>query len=122
MKIFNELNNDNFELYAANHYRNTACLDVEDFKEDLARFKYINRLLRRYESTGIISERLILNHIITIYNVFDISAATRMLFYRVSTNHWSTIKTFLIYLNYLKPDHKKNIVTDLYVVKKLQAL
>lgn len=122
MRIFDILNNDNFELYAAKHYRNPACLDVEDFKEDIARFKYLNRLLKKYEVTGMISERLILNHLITIYNVFDIDAATRMIFYRSSSNHWPTIKTFLIYLNYLKPDQKRDVVTDLYVTKKLQSL
>lgn len=122
MKLFDELNNDNFELYAAKHYRNPACLDVDDFKEDLARFKYINRLLRKYDNTGVLSERLILNHLITIYNVFDIAAATRMIFYRVAPIHWPTIKTFLLYLNYLREDQKKDIVTDLYVAKKLQSL
>jgi hypothetical protein len=122
MKLFDELNNDNFELYAAKHYRNPACLAVDDFKEDLARFKYINRLLRKYDSTGVLSERLILNHLITLYNVFDIAAATRMIFYRVAPIHWPAIKTFLLYLNYLREDQKKDIVTDLYVAKKLQSL
>jgi hypothetical protein len=122
MKLFDELNNDNFELYAAKHYTNPACLDVDDFKEDLARFKYINRLLRKYDSTGVLSERLILNHLITIYNVFDVAAATRMIFYRVAPIHWPAIKTFLLYLNYLREDQKKDIVTDLYVAKKLQSL
>ena len=122
MKLFDELNNDNFELYAAKHYKNPACLTVDDFKEDLSRFKYINRLLKKYEKTGVLAERLILNHIITIYNVFDITAATRMLFYRIPSIHWPAIKTFLLYLNYLKEDQKKDIVTDLYVAKKLQSL
>ena len=122
MRIFNELNNANFELYAAKHYRNPACLSIEDFKEDVVRFKYVNRLLKKYEASGMISERLILNHLITIYNVFDIEAATRMIFYRVSASHWPTIKTFLIYLNYLEPDQKRDVVTDLYVAKKLQSL
>ena len=82
-----ELNDANFELYAANHYSNSACLGIEDFKEDLQRFKYINRLLRKYDKSGIISERLILNHIITIYNDFERPAATTMIFYRTETKH-----------------------------------
>jgi hypothetical protein len=118
MKLFDDLNNENFEYYAAKHYRNPSCLDIKDFRCDLARFKYINRLLRKYENTGVLSERLILNHIIILYNVFDTTAATRMLFYRISTKHWPTIKTFLIYLNYLRDGDK----TDLYVTKKLQAI
>ena len=122
MKIFDELNNDNFELYAAKHYRNPACLDVADFKEDLARFKYINRLLRKYQNNNVLSERLILNHLITLYNVFEINATTRMLFYRVSTPNWPVIKTFLLYLGYLKEDYKKEVGVDLFVAKRLQSL
>jgi len=122
MKIFNELTSDNFEFYAAKHYKNPSCLDIKDFKDDLARFKYINRLLRKYENTGVLSERLILNHIIILYNVFDIQGATRMLFYRVSVNHWGTIKTFLLYLNYLTDDQKREVTIDLYAAKKLQSI
>lgn len=122
MKIFDELNSENFEFYAAKHYRNPACLDIKDFKSDLARFKYINRLLRKYETTGVLSERLILNHIIIIYNIFDTAAATRMIFYRVSSNHWGTIKTFLLYLNYLSDTQKPEIAVDLYAAKKLQSI
>lgn len=120
--MFNELNDENFELYAAKYYSNPACLGVEDFKEDLQRFKYINRLLRKYEKTGIISERLILNHIITIYNVFEKPAATTMLFYRTETKYWPAIKTFLIYLNFLKPGQKDTVSIDLHIAKKLQSL
>ena len=122
MKVFDVLNSDNFEFYAAKHYKNPSCLDIKDFKDDLARFKYINRLLRKYETTGVLSERLILNHLIIVYNVFEIAAATRMVFYRVSPEHWSTVKTFLLYLNYLKPDQKREVSTDLYVAKKLQSI
>jgi hypothetical protein len=122
MKIFNELTSDNFEFYAAKHYKNPSCLDIKDFKDDLARFKYINRLLRKYENTGVLSERLILNHIIILYNVFDIQGATRMLFYRVSVNHWGTIKAFLLYLNYLTDDQKREVTIDLYAAKKLQSI
>ena len=120
--MFNELNDDNFELYAANHYSNPACLGIEDFKEDLQRFKYINRLLRKYDKSGIIAERLLLNHIITIYNVFDRPGATQMLFYRTQTNYWPIIKTFLIYLNFLKPGQKALVQIDLHIAKKLQSL
>lgn len=122
MQLFNELNNDNFELFAAKHYRNPACLGLGDFKEDLARFKYINRLLRKYENTGVLSERLLLNHIITIYNIFDVSGATRMLFYRVIPKHWPVLKTFLLYLGYLKNDYKRDVPVDLFATKRLQSL
>jgi len=122
MKLFDDLDNKNFELYAAKYYDNPSCLSVEDFHEDLARFKYIIRLLRRYRETGIVQERLILNHIISIYNVFDIKAATRMMFYRIDDELWSTLKTFLIYLNYLPTSQYKNITVDINIANKLKNL
>jgi hypothetical protein len=120
--MFDELNNDNFELYAAKHYSNPACLTIDDFKEDIARFKYVNRLLRKYDETGEIQIRLLVNHIIIIFNMFNISAANRMIFYRVDTRHWSIIKTILLYLNLLPENEKKNTQTDLYISKKLKEL
>jgi hypothetical protein len=122
MKLFDDLDNKNFELYAAKYYDNPCCLSVEDFYEDLARFKYIIRLLRRYRETGLIQERLVLNHIISIYNVFDIKAATRMMFYRIDDELWSALKTFLIYLNYLPTSQYKNINVDINIANKLKNL
>jgi hypothetical protein len=122
MKLFGELNNDNFELYAAKHYRNSACLDVQEFYDDIARFKYVVRLLRKYRDSGKLQERLILNHIITIYNVFEIAAANRMIFYRVDINLWPALKTFLLYLNYLPENVYQNINIDLNIAKKLKDL
>lgn len=122
MKLFDELDNSNFEIYAAKHYRNHACLDVQDFYDDIARFKYVVRLLRRYRETGEIQERLLLNHIITIYNVFEIPAANRMMFYRVDVDLWSALKTFLIYLNYLPENIYQNINIDLVIANKLKNL
>lgn len=122
MKLFNDLNNKNFELYAAKYYDNPCCLSVEEFHEDLARFKYIIRLLRRYRETGIIQERLILNHIISLYNVFDIKAASRMMFYRIDVELWPALKTFLIYLNYISTNSHKNVNIDINIANKLKNL
>lgn len=120
--MFSELNNENFEIFAAKYYSNPACLTVDDFKEDLARFKYINRLLRKYDETGEIQLRLLLNHIIIIFNVFEIRAASRMIFYRTDIKHWSIVKTILLYLNLLPLDEKQDVYTDLYISKKLKEL
>ena len=123
MKLFSELNNENFELYAANNYCNSSCISAEEFYEDLARFKYVLRLLRKYRDSGIIQERLVLNHIIVIYNVFEISAAHRMLFYRLEPELWPSVKPFLMYLNYLaEPNNYSDITIDLNIVKKLQTI
>ena len=122
MKLFDELNNANFELYAAKHYRNLQCLSTEEFYDDVAKFKYVVRLLRRYRDTGKIQERLLLNHIITIYNVFEIAAANRMIFHRVDIDLWPALKTFLVYLNYLPENLHKNINIDLSIATKLKDL
>lgn len=122
MKLFNELNNANFEIYGAKHYKNHQCLSADEFYEDIARFKYVVRLLRRYRDTGKIQERLLLNHIITIYNVFEISAANRMLFHKVDINLWPVLKTFLVYLNYLPENSHTNINIDLNIAKKLKEI
>ena len=123
MKLFSELDNDNFELYAAKHYRNLSCISTEEFYEDVARFKYVLRLLRRYRQSGLIQERLILNHIIVIYNVFEIFAANKMMFFKIDEDLWPSLKSFLIYLHYLPENNKYHDVTvDLHIAKKLQTL
>jgi hypothetical protein len=106
MRVFDTIDEDNFPLYAAKNYNNPQCLDVEEFYDDLARFKYIKRLLRKYRTSGELQERLVLNHLIILYNVFGIEAANRMLFYKLEAELWPAIKTFLVFLNYL-PEHEK---------------
>ena len=123
MKLFNELDNDNFELYAAKHYRNLSCISTEEFYEDVARFKYVLRVLRRYRQSGIVQERLILNHIIVIYNVFEIFAANKMMFFKIDEDLWPSLKSFLIYLNYLPENNQySGITVDLNIARKLQTL
>jgi len=122
MKIFDTLNRRNFELYAAQNYNNPECLDIEEFKEDLARFKYLKRLLRRYEIADDLQIRLILNHIIVLYNVFGIEAANRMLWYKIEPEHWTYIKPFLVFLNYLPVDEQVEIPLDPLIVDLLRKL
>ena len=122
MKIFDTLNRRNFELYAAQNYNNPECLDIEEFKEDLARFKYLKRLLRRYEIADDLQIRLILNHIIVLYNVFGIESANRMVWYKIESEHWTYIKPFLVFLNYLPIDEKVEIPLDPLIVDTLRKL
>ena len=84
-----------FLLYAAKHYDNRNCNSHEEFMDDLRRFKYIKRLLNRYVETGDLKCRLILNHVIIIYNVFGSEAATKMLFLRLSGLE-TYLKPFLV--------------------------
>ena len=122
MKIFDTLNKRNFELFAAQNYNNPECLDIEEFKEDLARFKYLKRLLRRYEITEDLQVRLILNHIIVIYNVFGIESANKMIWYKIEPEHWTYIKPFLVFLNYLPVDEKVDIPLDPLIVDILRKI
>lgn len=122
MQLFEKLNDDNFVLYASKHYDNKQCTEVEEFYDDLNRFKYLKRLLRRYEMNGELQERLILNHLIVLFNVFGIDAAKRMVFYRVDDYSYSALKTFLVYLNYLREDEYIEIPLDVRIIKVLRNL
>mgnify|MGYP001178597054 CR=1 FL=1 len=116
------LTKDNLILYAAKHYYNPKCIDSEEFFEDLKRFKYIKRLLNRYRDNGELSERLILNHLIVIFNVFGNEAGLDMLELRIELEHWSVLKPFLIFLNVIKNDMYTNIEMDKTVVEALREI
>lgn len=96
-----ELNEDNFIIYAIKHYDNPHCKGMDEFMDDLKRFKYLKRLFRKYNAGKDLKERLILNHIIVIYNLFGPEAATKMLFYKIEKKFWSQLKTFLVFLNFM---------------------
>ena len=98
--MFENLNNDNFLIYAIKNYNNPGCEGMSDLEDDLKRFKYVKRLLNRYEKTGVPNERLVINHLIVLYNVFGL-AATKMLFYKLEDKYWINLKTYLVFLNRL---------------------
>lgn len=98
---FTRLNKDNYILYAARHYDNPSCKSMEEFTDDLARIVYVKRLLRKYERTGELRDRLLMNHIITLYNVFGSDAATRLMFFKLESDLHSMLKTFMVYLGYV---------------------
>ena len=118
---FNELTNGNYMMYALLHYDNPHCKDIKEFFEDIKRIHYIRRLLKRYHTDGILKERLILNHLITFYNVFESTAATRILFFRVEKSFHPSLKTFLIYINKM-PDDELDITLDDKVIKVLRNI
>ena len=105
--MFDDLNDDNFLMYAVKAYTSPHCI-MSEFEGDLKRTKYLKRLFRRYKVTKTLKERLILNHIILLYNVFGAEPATRILFFRIDEQDYDVLKTFLIYLNYM-PDKVKGI-------------
>jgi len=98
---FSILTKQNFEMYAMKMYNNPQCDTIEEFQEDMNRVKYIKRLLGRYHSKGLLKERLILNHIIILNNVFGPKACCRILFFKIDDKFHSYLKSFLDYLQYI---------------------
>ena len=97
--MFSEkLTEDNFLLYAMHNYDNPQCHSVQEFEEDIKKFLYLKKLISRYKNNDELRERLILNHIIVLYNIFG-DSATRMLFYKIDESCWDVLVTFLVYLN-----------------------
>lgn len=95
---FDELNEDNYLLFAIKFYDNPQALTMEDFETDLKRIRYVKRLLKKYKNTGELKTHLILNHLIVLFNVFN-DAAVPLLFYNLERELWPSIKSFLIFLN-----------------------
>jgi hypothetical protein len=94
-----DLTEDNFLLFAAKHYY-SVHYSITEFNSDLKRIIYIKRLLKKYKKSGELAERLILNHLILLYNVFEPTiAVNKMLFFKLDDNCYSALKTFLVYLN-----------------------
>lgn len=105
--MIENLTHENFILYAAKYYNSIHYIESEFFS-DLKKFKYIKRLITKYNVSGELKHRLLLNHIIMVYNVFEIEACTKMLFLKNSKTDYHILKTFLIYLNYM-PDVVMNV-------------
>ena len=105
---FGDLTEENFLMFSMREYNNMQCTDVEEFYDDLKKVKYIKRLFNIYKNDGQLKERLILNHLITWYNVFPIQAGTRILFYKIEEHFWPMLKTFLIFLDRM-PDKIESI-------------
>ena len=109
---FNELTNENYLMFALLHYDNPHCIDIKEYFEDVRKLKYIKRLFNRYKEDDVLKERLILNHIISFYNVFDNEAASRLLFFRVGKEYHSLLKTFLVFLNKMPDKINENLYSS----------
>ena len=116
------LTEENLYLYAAKYYYNPKFIDAEEFKEDLKRFKYIKRLLNRCFETGKLSERLIVNHLVVVFNVFGVEAGMNILKLKLDDKHWPTIKPFLIFLKAVHIDQLPEVISDSSVEKALRNI
>jgi len=122
--IFNELNEDNFLLFAIKYYENPQAVTREDFDKDLNHFKYIKRLLKRYKNNGDLRVHLLLNHFIILYNIFG-EATTPMLFFKIEKDLWSAMKSFIMFLGKF-PEYPKsdihNIQVDINCLSQLYSI
>jgi len=87
----------NFLLIAMHHYDNSQCTSIAEFEEDIKRFGYLKKLFSRYNENDDLKERLILNHIIVLHNLFGV-VTIEMLFFKIDKQHWNVLATFLVYL------------------------
>ena len=121
---FNELNKDNFILFAIRYYENPTATTEDEFNEDLKRFKYVKRWLKKYHDTGDMNSHLLLNHIIIIFNCWG-QAAVPMFFFKMETEYWSYLKSFFIYLNRV-PEYPQTglheLDEDINIIKILNGL
>ena len=123
MGLFDKITAKNFNAYAMKHYDDPQCEDMEDFFEDIRRFRYLKRLLHRYHDLGELRERLMLNHIICLFNVFGFEACMRMLNFKIKEKeHWSSIKTMLLYLEYIDGSWMPEVPIDMKLAQRLRDL
>jgi len=128
--MFENLTPDNILLYAMKAYDKPNCI-MSEFKEDLKRFNYLKRLFQRYRKVGDIKERLVINHLVVIYNVFGVEVSTRLLFYKLSKDDYSALKTYLLFLNYMPETvkgikghdiHSSDIPVDMDIAEVLRTI
>ena len=120
--MYERITSENVIMYAIKHYDNPQCEGEKEFQDDLKRFKYIKRLLRKYYDTDILKERLLLNHIIVLRNVFGPDASVTLLLYKVEKEHWHVLKSFLLYLNMIKEDELGEVKHDPFVLEELRKI
>ena len=121
---FNELNKENFLLFSIRYYENPTSSTQDEFEEDLKRFKYVKRWLKKYHDSGTINSHLLLNHIIVIFNCWN-DAAIPMLFYKIEPHYWEYLKSFLVFLDRVPvwpPTELDNIESDINILNELKGL
>ena len=121
MADFKILTPETIDMFAKRHYDNKGA-GQEEFDDDMNRFKYLKRLFRKYDTSKEFKSRLIINHIIILANVFGIEAATTLLFFKVDKQHWSILKTVLIFLNYMPEQELIDIELDQKVMEELKRI
>ena len=120
--MYESITNDNVMMFAIKHYDNPQCESEKEFHDDMKRFKYIKRLLRKYKDSGILKERLLLNHIIILNNLFGPEACVTLLLFKIQKEYWETLKSFLLYLNMIREDELQDVKESKKVLDILRKL
>ena len=120
--MYEKITAANVNMFAIKHYDNPHCESEAEFNDDMKRFKYIKRLLRKYHETGVLKERLLLNHVIVLNNLFGPDACITLLLFKIQKEYWGAMKALLLYLNLLRPEELETIETDTFVLEVLRKL
>ena len=110
--MYEQITATNFVMYAIKHYENPQCEGEKQFNDDMKRFKYIKRLLKKYNISGELKERLLLNHIIILRNLFGNEACVTLLLFKTQKEYLSTLRSFLLFLNMIREDELIEIGLD----------
>ena len=120
--MYENITTDNVMMFAIKHYDNPQCEGEKEFHDDMKRFKYIKRLLRKYKDTDTLKERLLLNHIIILNNLFTPEACVTLLLFKIQREHWETLKSFLLFLNIIRDDEVNEVRENKEVLEVLRKL
>jgi hypothetical protein len=120
--MFEKITNENVLLFAIKHYDNPQCAGESEFQDDMKRFKYLKRLFRKYHDHGELKERLILNHIIVLCNVFGADAGSTLLFFKIEPVYWPQLKAFLVFLAMIPEQEMSEVKIDKTVQERLEKL
>ena len=120
--MYEKITTENVMMFAIKHYDNPQCEGEKEFHDDMKRFKYIKRLLRKHKDSSILKERLLLNHIIILNNLFGPEACVTLLLFKIQKEYWETLKSFLLYLNMIREDELSEVETNLEVLDVLRKI
>ena len=121
-KLDEDLLEENLVRFAIKQYYTPRGIDFDEFYTDLKRFQYVKRLLNRYCDYGKLGERLILNHLIVIFNVFGYYGGLKILGLKLDDRHWPIIKPFLVLLKAIRKNQYTDIESNPEVEKKLRKI
>ena len=120
--MYEKITSDNVIMFAIKNYNNPQCEGELEFHDDLKRFKYIKRLLKKYKTTNILKERLLLNHFIILRNLFGNEACVTLLLFKTQREYLSVLKSFLLFLNMIREDELESIEADPHVLEVLRKI